>query len=56
MVWVATQVGDFMSVVTGGKCGRFKKRHLGLLLGKKKRVKKGKKLERPFFVGPRNKK
>ncbi len=40
MVRVATQVGDFMNMVTRGKCERFKKKHLGLLLEKKDKSKK----------------
>jgi len=45
MVWAIVQVGDFMNMVTRGKCERFKKKHLGLLLEKKKGIKRGKKLE-----------
>jgi hypothetical protein len=44
MVWVAIQTGDFMNMVTRGKCERFKKKHLGLLLEKRNRSKKGKKV------------
>jgi ABC-type lipoprotein release transport system permease subunit len=52
--WAATQVKNFMSVVTRGKWRRFKKRHMGLVLGKRELgVEKGKKLEM-VVVGPRN--
>jgi hypothetical protein len=44
VVWAAAQVGDFMSMVIGSNCGRFKNKHLGLLLKKKSRSKKGKKV------------
>jgi hypothetical protein len=41
MVWTVAQVGDFTSMVTRGKCGKFKKKHLSLLLGKKNGNEKG---------------
>jgi hypothetical protein len=56
VVWAAVQVGDFMSMVIGNNYGRFKNKHLGLLLKKKIGVKKGRKSERPFFIRPKNKK
>jgi len=44
-------VGDFMSMVTGGKCEKFNKKHLGLLLEKKIGIKKREKVVATLALG-----